>query len=300
MSTTTSMATMANGPGWDSTVWDTINKAVHDETQRSKIAQQILPINGPLGPNVSYVPSDITEKDKNGNGLRISEGDPTNLIETTVKFMMTKAQVQQEKTLWTGMTLATKAANVLSQAQDQLIFQGSEAKFNESIQGVIEVESNGNDSKGLLGGKDDPREVVKVEPVGGPAGEVARYGENTFKKVAEGIARLQNLGHYGSYALVLNFEQYADTFAPLKDTLVMPVDRIRPLVDKGFYGSGTLPSKKGLLFSLAGDTMDLTVGTDAQAEYTTPDGSMLYRFRVYERFALRLKDKTAVIRLEFQ
>jgi len=79
----------------------------------------------------------------------------------------------------------------------------------------------------------------------------------------------------------------------------MPADRIKPLVDKGFYGTGTIPSKQGVLFSLAGDTMDLTVGVDAKAEFRSPD-STLYKFRVFERYALRLKDKTAVIKLDFQ
>jgi uncharacterized linocin/CFP29 family protein len=72
-----------------------------------------------------------------------------------------------------------------------------------------------------------------------------RYGENTFAAVAKGYTSLQELGHYGPYALVLHDRIYADTHAPLATTLIMPADRIKPLVtvkdNVMFYGTGTLP-----------------------------------------------------------
>jgi len=80
----------------------------------------------------------------------------------------------------------------------------------------------------------------------------------------------------------------------------------------GFYGSGTLPvntpatslggpnaSFVGVLVSLGGNTMDLVVGLDATTAFMQQDPNGNYRFRVVERFALRLKDTTGVIRLEF-
>jgi hypothetical protein len=88
----------------------------------------------------------------------------------------------------------------------------------------------------------------------------------------------------------------------------MPADRIKPLVTAGFYGTGTLPAEgldpkdrktTGILVSLGGNTMDLVVGMDAMTAFLQEDTEGRYRFRIYERFGLRLKDKTAVIRLEF-
>jgi hypothetical protein len=93
----------------------------------------------------------------------------------------------------------------------------------------------------------------------------------------------------------------------------------------GFYGSGTLPTNfpatpvppglavppppppfggnasfAGVLVSLGGNTMDLVVGLDATTAFMQQDPNGNYRFRVVQRFALRLKDTTGVIRLEFQ
>ncbi|MGH2413199.1 MAG: hypothetical protein ACRDEA_05825, partial [Microcystaceae cyanobacterium] len=97
-------------------------------------------------------------------------------------------------------------------------------------------------------------------------------------------------------------------------TLIMPADRIKGLVGDRFYGTSTLPNDfdgsnssnksspvpQGLLVALDGNTMDLVMGMDATTAFMQVDGEGLYRFRVFERFALRLKDPKAVVRLEFQ
>jgi hypothetical protein len=156
--------------------------------------------------------------------------------------------------------------------------------------------------------------VIRVEafPPANP-GDPLRFGERTFAAVSLAYSRLQsgnNLqqAHYGPYALVLHNEPYADTYAPLPTTLIMPADRIKPLMTAGFYGSGTLPSQgnapneretTGIVVSLGGNTMDLVVGMDAITAFLQEDTQGQYRFRVYERFALRLKDTSSVIRLEF-
>ena len=88
----------------------------------------------------------------------------------------------------------------------------------------------------------------------------------------------------------LQHEPYADTYAPLATTLIMPADRIKPLVTAGFYGTGTVPPLTGLLVSLGGNTMDLVVGMDVTTSFLQEDPDGLYRLRVWERFALRRKD----------
>jgi uncharacterized linocin/CFP29 family protein len=141
------------------------------------------------------------------------------------------------------------------------------------------------------------------------------YGSNTFGAVAKAYATLQGAGQYGPYALVLQTTPYADTYAPVVGgTLVITADRIHPLMTAGFYGAGTLPqntpatslsgganaSYVGVLVSLGGNTMDLVVGLDATTAFMQQDPNGNYRFRVVERLALRLKDTTGVIRLEFE
>src|SRR5262249_11107527 len=112
---------------------------------------------------------------------------------------------------------------------------------------------------------------------------------------------LQKRGQYGPYALVLHTDIYADTYAPLEKTLIMPADRIKPLLmEKGFFGTGTLPLLSGLLLSVGGNTVDLVIGRDATTAFMQEERGGLYLFRVFERFAVRDKDPQGRVKLGFK
>ncbi|MGO8896456.1 MAG: hypothetical protein ACLQB1_43175, partial [Streptosporangiaceae bacterium] len=66
------------------------------------------------------------------------------------------------------------------------------------------------------------------------------------------------------------------------------------------YAPSGLPSYYGSMVSTGGNTMDLVVGIEPTVGFMQQDVDGNFRFRVAERVALRLKDVTAVIRLEFQ
>jgi hypothetical protein len=51
--------------------------------------------------------------------------------------------------------------------------------------------------------------------------------------------------------------------------------------------------------SLGGNTVDLVRGIDATAGFMQQDTDGSYRFRVLERMGLRIKDYSALMRLEF-
>jgi hypothetical protein len=310
----------------------------------------------------------------------------------------------------TAVTLATRAANVLAQAEDMLMFQGLGAFSSQFYNNFVRWRPSGEPSDyGLLDvvpllstGSTVPAlpaaQIIHVQPK--TAGTPNVYGENTFEAVTDAYATLMGNGQYGPYALTLHNVPYADSFAPLPTTLIMPADRIAPLMTAGFRDSGTLdtpgviaaqlasaaaanppggttapvaaanaaavfalnygatlgvaaataataatangeanaataqqdgqnaafaaasamgnfpglpgaaggiqvakyglPSYYGSLVSLGGNSMDRVVGVDATVGFMqeTPDGN--FAFRVFERIALRLKDISAVCRLEFQ
>ncbi|MEU9917798.1 hypothetical protein [Streptomyces sp. NPDC051001] len=54
------------------------------------------------------------------------------------------------------------------------------------------------------------------------------------------------------------------------------------------------------MLSLGGNTLDLVVGQDAVTAFVQEDNEGLYRFRVFERLALRDKDRTGRILLKYQ
>ncbi len=103
--------------GWTPAIWNTITQAVKNESQRNKIAQKIVPTIPLTG--ASNVTDDVINQDD--NILTIPEGISTTFIETSVQFTLTKTQVQQEQQLSTAITLARRAANLISIAQDMII-----------------------------------------------------------------------------------------------------------------------------------------------------------------------------------
>jgi hypothetical protein len=64
-------------------------------------------------------------------------------------------------------------------------------------------------------------------------------------------------------------------------------------------GLGTLPKATGVLFSTGGNTIDLVLASEPVTTFTQVDEDGLFHFRVAERFCLRVKDPTAIVRLRF-
>jgi uncharacterized linocin/CFP29 family protein len=270
---------------WSGEVWKALDDAVHDEFHRTAVALKFIPFHGQLD-NAMTIPADVIDLET----MTVDEADVTSLVELGIDFGLTRQQTATEEQNSTGITLATRAANLLAQAEDLAIFLG-EAAFKDPLFTRVRRRS-GNAGAGLLG---SATEAITVKPAAGK-----RYGENTFAAVADAYSRLQKLGHNGPYALALRSEIYADTFAPLANTLIMPADRIRPLLALGLFGTGTLPPATGVLVSVGGNSMDLVVGMEPITELLQQDAEGFFRFRVFERFALRVKDKTAIVRLKFE
>jgi uncharacterized linocin/CFP29 family protein len=284
---------------------------------RTQIGIKFLPIRKVL-PKTTSIPSDIVDIVRLPDGtetLTVDEGATTRLSEYWVEFALTHQQVEHETGNIselghsTAVTLATRAANFLSQAVDLIIFQGANAFQVPFFKSNIRFRGQPADT-GLLDLPPGAPALPAAQVINVPAkeGQPGVYAEGTFKAVAQGYATLEGIGQYGPFALVLQTTPYADTYAPIRDTLILTADRLKPLMTAGFFGSGTLvsnspptePAYTGVLVSLGGNSMDLVVGLDATTAFMQTDTDGNYRFRVLERFALRLKDITAVVRFEFQ
>jgi hypothetical protein len=162
----------------------------------------------------------------------------------------------------------------------------------------------------------DPNKVSGAISVNQRAGadQPPIWGENLFSAVATGIFNLTaNKAQAPKYALFLPVDAYADTFVPPSNaSLVTTAERIRPLVEGGFYGTGALPVMvppaaggaagtpgQGLLVALGGDPTTLYVGREAEAEFVRKSGNK-YIFRVVERVQFVARDPRAFVLLELK
>jgi uncharacterized linocin/CFP29 family protein len=262
-------------PEWTPAVWNRIDEATVNEIDRACVAAQFLPRVPSLTPSARTVPANRIQ-DVDGQ-LLIDQGQVLPLLEESQLFVLSKEQYYDEQFIGTAATLAARSANRLARSMDLAIFQGK-----DSNPGLATVAAG--------------QRTIPVTPLDDSIPGV--YGENVFAAVAEAYAYLQGLNLYGPYALVLPPAAYADAHAPLRSTLIMPADRIRPLMTAGFYASGTLPERQGVMVSLGG-TVDIAIAVHGATAFTFVDSSETRRFRIYERFSVRIKVPESLVLLEF-
>jgi len=292
----------SNEVNWEPAVWQEINDAVVAEVGKVRIAQKVFPTTVLEG-DPTEIPNDVI----NFPDLSIKEGDTKSFVEIYQEFPLTATQVSREPQLKTCKALARMAAKAIALAEDTIIFQGKNGTL-----GNVQADSRDEAKTGLLGeanpggrnrpNDNDPNKVTEPITVSQVTGNGDRnevlYGENLFSKVADGITKLTAKAQAPKYALFLPVKAYADTFVPPSPaSLVTTAERIRPLVEGGFYGTGTLPEDRGLLVALAGDPTAIRVGREATAEFVRKEGNK-YFFRVVERVQFVARDPRAFVLLE--
>jgi hypothetical protein len=290
---------------WGPEVWQRIDAAVKEEIARSRVASKFLPI-AHVAAKTTTVPADIvnptTQQNVTINALSIDETATTRIIEYWVEFSLTPAQVEEEaaaaashglhahheqhhpdlghpprhhhhhEMASTGISVATRAANILAQVEDSVIFQGQNVFDHTGLN-----PPGMNPGSGLIDGNNSPvnyrvdpttldlgllnlqlpddvmngrllpplpsDQIVPVSPAQ-TAGGLNLYQEKTVAAIARAFSILQGKGQYGPYALALQTGPFADANSPLATTLITPAEPMRHLMAAGFHGTGTLPPFK--------------------------------------------------------
>jgi uncharacterized linocin/CFP29 family protein len=283
---------------WPDEVWQGIANAVAKEVAKVRTAQKVFPTVA-LADSPTEIPDDVIDF----RNLSIQEGSTKPFVELYQEFPLTSTQVGRETKDKTCQTLSRMAAKALALVEDAIIFQGRAASL-----GDVEADQIGSAANGLLGAADprnaddaNPRRVsvpIDIDPLKPPRPGLV-YGENVFSAVVAGIAKLVSKGQAPMFALFLPTRVYADSFVPPSNaSLATTAERIKPLVEGGFYGTGTLPDNRGLLVALAGDPTGLYVGREATTEFLRKERRQ-YIFRVAERIQFVVRDPRAFVLLRF-
>jgi uncharacterized linocin/CFP29 family protein len=321
---------------WSEEIWKAIQRVVHEETTRVRVGATFLPQRR-VSPKTTSVPADLIRNQpisgETSNTLTIDEGVNIRLNEIWTEFALTTQQIHEtaeaknpEHT--SAVTLARRAAQYLALAQDIVIFHGangfSAPFFQQNVRsppgqvpidgGLLSLPQPASPPWVGSGPFASSNAAITVGPLSGTPGVL--YGENTFAAVATGCSVLTSQGQRGPYALILHTVPYADLFAPFGNgSLVVTADRVIPLVKAGLFDTGTLPPNSavpptvpppkptppyfGVLVSIGGQTIDLVIGLQAKTVFMQQDTNQNWRFRVLERFALRVTDPSAIVTLVF-
>ena len=145
---------------WSSDLWLRLDQAVHAEVDRAGVAGKVLPLYSSM-PDATTVPADVIDTDT----MTVRDDAVLPLVELSVEFTLTAQQVEREAELATALTLASRAANLIAQAEDLLVFQGESAQdagvFNT-------VRHRGGSAEGLVAAAPS---AVQVAAKNGGVGE---------------------------------------------------------------------------------------------------------------------------------
>jgi hypothetical protein len=179
-------------------------------------------------------------------------------------------------------------------------------------------------------------QVVQITPSPNtPADSPPWYLDHALDGIASGLEIVNQYGYYENYFAVLHYYVHGDLHRSLPNTLITTAEPVSHLLTAGIYagivppfalpaaaGLYGLPTQisdgtpingtvlyTGVLGSLSGNSMDLVRGIldvgpdgsplDAAVAFLQKDTTENYRFRVFERFAFRLKDPKAIVLLLF-
>ena len=283
---------------WTEAQWTRVQETVRDEAKKARVAASFMPVQGPLQDDVQTAPLQRLRPAAAGPAgalLQIDDHVTRRLTTVAVNVGLRGAQVA-EPDLATALVAFRRAANLIARAEDYVVFQGQPGASPRTPGGLDPCVIRGGDTfPGLL----PTALTVWQEPVGFPLA-VGLVGA-----VSRAVSRLEGSGHLGPFAVVLGHRLFDAAHSPL-GTLVLPSDRIRPLIDgpllrsswlNRFAGGAQAPS--GIVVSLADDLLDLIVAQEISVRrlQVTAAASPRHVYRVSQRFTIRIKQRTALVAL---
>jgi uncharacterized linocin/CFP29 family protein len=199
------------------------------------------------------------------------------------------------------LALFRRAANVLARLEDAVIFNGQTAPGDDGrgaphggladLPRIWEI-LGGQDNVGLLGPHPAGPEPRTIEL------DRTHDGQNLVQAVSGAIGDLESTGHFGPFAVVLDQEFFLIAQTPEKDSLVLPQDRIIPFLGGGsLLRSSTLPDHSGVVVALGSAAVELVVATDMSVQFLQVTTDPMFVFRVFEKMALRIKERAAIMAL---
>lgn len=264
---------------WSDAQWQKVNDAVTEAFGKASVVSAFLPLYGPLPSSAETVRNDrLIEDDAAAMVGLDGDHDAANLklVNLTVKVELTSEQVADD-TLSNALLAFRRGANILAQEEDRIVFNGFER-----------------------GDAPSPFVANRIRPQEGLADRDARRdfsplkdsrGPTIVSAVVTAIRTLEDALNPAPFACVLGNTLFDRAHDP-SDSLVLPADRITPLLKGGpLLRSGRMDTDTGIVVSLAGNAIDVVVGTPPTVQFLQRKEDARFLFRVYERFVLRIRSK---------
>lgn len=254
------------------------------EARRTLVGRRFLPIHGPLRPGQESVrrgrlagedPALIDLTGSREDTAPIVGSDRTMLSIPFIykDFHYHFREVEEAQAGGTPLDpgAAVRAARSVAEAEDQLIFNGNKEM---GIEGLLSASDRGR---------------LKRSDWSAPG--------NAYGDVVRGIETLLEGGHHGPFALVLAMDLYAQTITAHSASVVLDIDQLSKLCEKGVHASVAVPTGSAVLVSTGKQNLDLAVARDLGVLAFPSRGPNLV-LRVHESLVLRVRRPGSICTIE--
>ena len=270
---------------WSDQIWAKINADLAQALAQSRRVRAPFEVFH-VPSSTQVVMADARDPD---DKFKFSETETTPIIELSVPFEISQSQVQNEGEGFFALDRIIDAAHELGYAEDQLLMYGRTAQLSPTVQM--------SNSRTLWDGiKDhtDKRQSDNLTFVQGYNYD-RPPGLEVFNAVVKARQRLRHVHRYEPFALILssNLEGALQSTIPGSNSLNTPVERMKPLVSAGIHTSPVLPNDSAVVVSVSRAWVDIAQGMEPSIQFLRIGGNGQYEMRLVERFAFRLKDRSA-------
>lgn len=295
---------------WTEAQWNRVNSAITEEFTKASVAGACLPCYGPVGASMEAVSKQqLTNDTNNPSIIKVSDNETTPFWTIQTYVHLNSQQVADEN-LSTALFAFKRAANRLARTEDFIVFMGYDTEkksvpnlFRLTKQDLPEAQEGIRDfvanEKHAAEGLFNHKGVVAIS-IPKPSSmqgqpQLADNGARLVTTIADAISTLEDNGYPGPFACVLGRNLFLDAQTPNQGSLVLPADRITPMLGRPLLRSGNMAKNQGIVASSCGESLDIVVATPPKAQFLQVNEKAKYVFRVYERFVLRIKDAKAVV-----
>jgi uncharacterized linocin/CFP29 family protein len=248
------------------------------EARRSLVGRRLLHVWGPLRVGSEHVRQVRYDHDEPGRiGTRFEEDpapiastgervDPLPLLSKDFVLAWREVEYAKEHGVPLDPTVAVRAAHIVADLEDHLIFQGDGPLGMPGLMTVAErnrLDSGDWDARGTA-----------------------------YADVVRAIELLLAQDHHGPFAAVTSPKLYHKLHVA-HDMSVLEADQIRRVCDAGLFRTPALADHEALVISTGKQNFDLAVGQDLTVTYLGPEPDD-HPFRVFETLALRVKRPGAI------
>jgi uncharacterized linocin/CFP29 family protein len=280
------------GPALTDDQWTKIRQIVHDEALRARVAASFLPLYGPLPGDATTVPADSLTYTGAAPNQRIDVDDFTPIRLATVSINVSvRNHMLADPELGAATIMFKRAANIVARVEDAIIFRGRNVANNPPV-----PRTNTLPQVFAVAGANLYQGLIDLAPVNSPL-PAGAGGPAVFAAVVRSINLLEAAAYYKPFACVLADDLFAAIYTPIQASMVLPADSIPPILNGPLLRSSTLEPGTGLVVSLQGNPIEIVVANEIHVRYLQGMLNGEHAFRVSQRFVLRVKDATAIVRI---